>query len=67
MFHVTGSATVRFRMGAQSGNYLVSSTFVVNSGGSEFDVLNRGANVEWIFSQANSTQFSAIIFGQVQR
>lgn len=62
-----GSATVRYRMGPQSGNYIVSSTFVANSGGSVFDVLNYGRTADFGFTAANSTLFSIVIFGQPQR
>lgn len=52
---IIGSVTVQYRLGVNSGTYQVSSTFVANSGGSVFDVLNIGGNVvDWTFTAANS-------------
>ncbi len=55
LFSVVGSLTFLYRLGVNSGTYQVSSSFVVNSGGSAFDVLNVGGNVaDFSFSAANS-------------
>jgi hypothetical protein len=55
LFSVVGSLTFQYRLGINSGSWLVSSTFVVNSGGSVFDVLNIGGNVaDFGFTAANS-------------
>lgn len=55
IFSLVGSATFQYRLGISSGTWLVSSSFVVNSGGSVFDVLNVGGNVaDFAFTAANS-------------
>lgn len=62
---VIGSATLRYQMGVDSAAFQVSSSFVVNSGGSVFDVLNYGHHVNLSFSQAASQANAvALIYGE---
>ena len=69
LLSVVGSATLRYQLGVSSGTYQVSSSFVANSGGSAFDVLNLGGNVaEFSFSAANSqSNVAANILGEPLR
>jgi hypothetical protein len=65
LVQVVGSATVRYQMGANSGTYQVSSSFVVASGGASFDVLNYGHYTELSLSQAASqTGAVVLIYGE---
>ena len=62
---IVGSATFRYQMGADSSAFQVSSTFVVNSGGSIFDVLNYGNHVNLSLSAAASqTGAVVLIYGE---
>ncbi len=54
LFSVVGSVTLRWRLGVQSGNYVVTSSTVINSGPAVFETLNYGKYSEWTFSAANS-------------
>lgn len=65
----TGSATFRYRMGASSGNFLVSSTMPVNSGVVAIvDVLNLGRYADFGFSAINSQpNVAAFLLGDSQR
>ena len=64
---VTGSTTLRCQFGINSGTYQVSSTLVVNSGGSVFDMVNYGRVANFAFSLANSTVFTLNLFGEPVR
>lgn len=62
---IIGSATVRYRSAINSGIYLVSSSFVINSGPSTFDVLNYAHVTEFWFSAISSQVVSGIlIYGE---
>ena len=62
---IVGSATLRYRTGINSGTWLISSSFPVNSGVFNFDVLNHGVLTEFGFSQATSQAINAIlIYGE---
>lgn len=67
MFNGFGSLTARYQMGPASGTYLVSSTFVVNSGGSAFDVLNFGTFVNLGFTAVVSSTPQVFIYGEPVR
>jgi hypothetical protein len=54
IFSTVGSMTLQYRMGVHSGNYQVTSSVVINSGGSTFDVLNFGLYVNFTVTAANS-------------
>ena len=54
LFSVVGSVTLRWRMGVQSGSYVVTSSTVINSGPAVFETLNYGRFSEWTFLAANS-------------
>jgi hypothetical protein len=63
---VTGSVTFNYRMAANStsvgsSTFCVTSSFVVNSGMSTFDVLNYGHAAEFFFSAANSQIANTIL------
>jgi hypothetical protein len=59
MFSGISSVTIQYRMGTHSGDYMVSSTFVVNSGPQVIDVLNYGlyANFSVFASQSQAPDF----------
>ena len=61
MLSVTGSVTLRWRLGIQSGTYLVTSSMIVNSGPAIFSTANFGKYSEWGFSAANSQTPSYIV------
>ena len=64
----TGSMTVRYRSAIDSGQWLVSSTFVVNSGPTLIDVLNVGARtVNWDITAANSQIYTIGILAEPVR
>jgi hypothetical protein len=68
MISLIGSATIRYQMGATSGTYLVSSSFVVNSGPNTIDYLNYGHAVDWAITAINSQVVSGIlIYGEPVR
>ena len=50
----TGSATLQYRMGVNSGNYQVTSSTVINSGPSLIDFLNYGRHTDFAFTAINS-------------
>jgi hypothetical protein len=47
MWSGISSTTMQYRMGVHSGDYQVTSSFVVNSGPQLFDVLNYGLYVNF--------------------
>jgi len=57
-----GSITVRYQLGISSGAYQVTSSFVANSGGSSFDVLNPGGRFADISVSAANSQVLAFGF-----
>jgi hypothetical protein len=57
-----GSVTVRYQLGINSGAYQVTSSFVANSGGSSFDVLNPGGRFADISISAANSQVLAFGF-----
>lgn len=67
LFSIVGSITLQYRMGVFSGNYQVTSSVVVNSGGSSIDVLNLGRFTEFTFSAANSQTPTYYIMGETVR
>ena len=67
MFSTVGSMTLRWSMGVHSGNYQVTSSVVINSGGTVFDVLNYGLYVNFSIIAANSQTPSYIILGEPLR
>ena len=64
IFSTVGSMTLQYRMGVHSGNYQVTSSVVINSGGTVFDVLNYGLYVNFTLTAANSQTPSYIILGE---
>jgi hypothetical protein len=68
MFSIVGSATFRYAMGAVSGTSIVTSSFVVNSGASVFDLVQYGHWAALSFSQAASqTGATVFVFGEAVR
>lgn len=68
MISLIGSATFRYRMGPSSGNFIVSSTMIVNSGVAVVDVLNLGRYVDFALTAACSQQnITASMIGDSQR
>jgi hypothetical protein len=67
MFSTVGSMTLRWQMGVHSGDYQVTSSIVINSGGSTFDVLNFGLYVNFTITAANSQAPSYIVLGEPLR
>ena len=64
MFSSVGSMTFRYRMGTASGTYIVSSTFVVNSGNSGFDVVNYGLFTDFDFTAVVSAEPRILVTGE---
>ena len=58
---IIGSATFRIQFGADSGTWLVSSSFACNSGGSTFSVNNYAKVVNLGFTQASSQATAALL------
>ena len=54
LFSVVGSITLRWRLGIQSGTYVVTSSTIINSGSAVFETTNFGKYSEWTFLAANS-------------
>lgn len=68
LFSVIGSVTARYQLGISSGAYQVSSSFVVNSGGSSFDFLNPGGvAADFSLTAANSQIFAVGILAEPLR
>ena len=61
IFSIVGSLTFQYQMGVNSGVYQVNSSFVVNSGGSTFDVLNYGHSAQFTISAANSQDEAVVL------
>ncbi len=66
LLSVTGSVTLTYRMGVASGNYQVTSSVVVNSGGGAFDVLSFGRYTNFAFI-ANSQTPTYFVSGEPMR
>ena len=66
-FSVVGSFTFRHQMGPSSGTYFVSSTTVVNSGGSVFDAIQYGAFLNLGFTAVVSSQPIVYLAGEPVR
>ena len=67
-FSVIGSATIRYRFGTDSANFFTSSSFVVNSGATSFDILNLAKFSEWTITQATSQSMAgALIIAETLR
>lgn len=64
IFSTVGSMTLRYQMGVNSGNYQVSSSIVVNSGGAVFDVINYGLYVNFTITAANSQTPTFFLLGE---
>jgi hypothetical protein len=67
MFSGISSATIQYRMGVHSGDYQVSSSFVVNSGPQLFDVLNYGVYANFTVTAAVSMAPDFILIGEPLR
>jgi hypothetical protein len=67
MYSTVGSLTLRMRTGVASGNYQVSSSFAVNSGIGNIDVLNYGNAGYFDITAAQSTQYSLVLNGEATR
>jgi len=67
MFSGISSATIRYQMGVHSGDYQVSSSFVVNSGPQGIDVLNLGIYANWSVIAATSMAPDFIFIGEPMR
>lgn len=68
VFSTVGSLTFSHKYGPASGSYIVTSTFAANSGTSFFDAVAVGGFfAEFGFSMANSTVYSALIYGEPVR
>jgi hypothetical protein len=67
MWSGISSATIRYRMGVHSGDYMVSSSFVVNSGPQVVDVLNLGIYMNWSVTAAQSQAPDFLIVGEPLR
>jgi hypothetical protein len=60
--------TLRRQMGVHSsGNYQVTSSGVINSGGAVFDVLNYGLYVNFTITAANSYAPTFLLLGEAIR
>ena len=67
-FSVIGSATIRYRFGTDSANFFTSSSFIVNSGATTFDILNLARFTEWTITQATSQSMAgALIIAETLR
>jgi hypothetical protein len=64
IFSTVGSMTLRYQIGVHSGNYQVTSSVVINSGASVFDVLNFGLYVNFTVTQANSQVPTFLVMGE---
>ena len=60
----SGGLTFRYRMGATSGAYQVTSTFTVSSGGNVFDVLNYGQFADFSFTVGSTTNYWIGVYGE---
>jgi len=58
---VTGSFNFQYRFGASIGAWLVTSSFVVNSGGSVFDALAYGNVTDFGFTAVISNGATVLI------
>src|SRR5262245_59878356 len=67
LFSIIGSATFVYRMGIATGVYQVTSSMVINSGGSVLDVINYGQFSEMFFSAINSQIASVVVLGEPVR
>ena len=67
LFSVVGSNTFRMQFGPSSGPYFVSSTTVVNSGGSVIDAINYGQFVNFGFTLAVSNAANVYLYGEPVR
>ena len=66
-FSVVGSFTFRHQFGVTSGTYLVSSTTVVNSGGSVFDQIQYGLFLNLGFTAVVSSAPVVYLAGEPMR
>lgn len=64
LFSTVGSMTLRWQLGAHSGDYMVSSAVVINSGGCTVDFLNYGLYAEFTITAANSQTPDFLILGE---
>ena len=64
LFSVVGSMTLQYRMGVHSGNYQVTSSVVINSGGSILDVINYGLHANFTITAANSQTPTFLLLGE---
>lgn len=64
-FADSAGLTFRWRYGINSGAFQVTSTTLVQTGGTVFDELNYGQFIDFSFTQINTTTTYAIqIFGE---
>jgi hypothetical protein len=67
LFSVVGSATLQWRYGVSSGQYQVTSSVAIGSGGYVFDQLNYGRFVDFAFTAINSQTPSYFIAAEPLR
>jgi hypothetical protein len=67
MFSTVGSMTLRWQMGVHSGDYQVTSSVVINSGGSIFDQMNYGIYANFTITAASSQTPKFLIMGEPLR
>jgi hypothetical protein len=67
MFSGISSATIRYQMGVHSGDYQVTSSFVVNSGPQVIDVLNYGIYAKFDVTAAVSMGPDFLVVGESVR
>jgi hypothetical protein len=64
LFSSVGSMTLRWQMGVHSGDYQVTSSIVINSGGNVFDQLNVGLYTNFTITAANSQTPDFLLMGE---
>jgi len=64
MLNVVGSLTVQARFGVSSSSFQVTSSFVANSGGSVFSMVNPGLYASFQVLAASSQQATVLVVGQ---
>ena len=56
--------TLQWRMGTHSGDYQVTSSVLISSGSSIFEVANFGVYAEWAITAANSQTPHFLVMGE---
>src|SRR5215468_3511243 len=67
LFSTISSLTLAYRMGADSGNFIVTSSVVINSGASVFDVINYGRVVNFQVTAGTSQAPTFFLQGESVR